>query len=540
MENAEAGPSHSQPPPYPPARPRPLPTTTYYTLEYPGLLRSPASLPAAIHTLGGQDALDAAFRRNSSVRPIELSFRPGEPFAHPVTGEVSDFRGVVVKVVKRKRKRRGEDKEGEDEGGVYTTEALGVARKVARFRAMADFSFAPQEPNRIIDLRRAMDRLDAKAITSFEFLPEKEDYILYPPGSSHEPEPSTPGAKSSLDPSPMPVSNMRVLPPPRFSRAPVPLRYDFRQNPSAYAVSFVDESTGEERTRFQNRWRHTISRITSIAFDDEAGVPQVEPEGAEKELDPMALAVLVRIRALFEQRPVWSRLAMRNQLTESEDHIMLNARAMYTYTGYTFSDGPWRDCHVRFGYDPRTTQDSRFYQRMQFRNLENDYGRRSAKRLLKSLDPTAEDVEEQSDWRGISVHRNRLLTRAHRNSHIFDGKVLHRHIGIYQLCDMPDPLLQGIIQDPAVVSPECTAMHGWYTRVAWERLRAIARRKFGALLEGRVLPDSECADLLTDELPAARELKERGRVSRPKGHNLAMEPAAPEEEAEVRLRRRLE
>ncbi|KZT62893.1 hypothetical protein CALCODRAFT_489420 [Calocera cornea HHB12733] len=588
MENAEAGPStsasnpnpdsHSTPnPPYTPALPRPLPQTSFYTLEYPGLLSAPtpaqpisASLPEVMRTLGGQHPLDAAFHRTSAIKPIELWLRPGEPFAHPVMGEVVDCRGIVLKVRKRRKRRRAgaEGVEGEGEGGVYTTEAIGTVRKAARFRAMADFSFAPQEPNRILDLRRSLVALDARAITSFELAPEKEDYVLYPPGwtGSVEPSPSPgPSKGGSLDPAaPAPVSNMRLIPPPRFSRSVVPARYDYRQNVATVPVPVPGPHTGEGEgegaggaqeqelgMRLQNKFRHSASKITQLAFDEPAeAVPREEPAGAQQKLDPPAMAVLVRVRALFEQRPVWSRLALRNQLTEEEDHVLMNTRGLYTYTGYNFSDGPWREFHIKWGYDPRTTKESRIYQRLQFRNLENDYSRRPMKRLLKGLDPSAEDVDEVLDWRGITVHRN-------RNSHIFDGKVLGRHVGLFQVCDMTDPLLQSIANDPASVSTEseCHPTYGWYTPVVWERLRAIARRKFAALLEGRVLPDAECADLLVDELPGITTLRElrkvaeekkwmelrgRGLVRRPKGHNLALDPAAPEEEAEVRLRKRLE
>jgi len=260
------------------------------------------------------------------------------------------------------------------------------------------------------------------------------------------------------------------------------------------------------------------------------------------------MRVLEKIRGVFEQRPIWSRLALRNQLTESEDHTLMNTRTMWTYTGYIFSDGPWRDFHVNWGYDPRKTTDARIYQRMQFRNFDNEYNRPTAVKLKKSVAEAAGAEAEDDDWRGIGYQRN-------RNSHIFDGQVLYRQVGNYQLCDMTDPLLQRYITDPNVITQECHPIHGWYQPITWERIRAIARRKFTALLSGRTLTDAECEDLLQADIPRdtlrgelrrmaearkVKELRDRGVVSRAKGRNMALGPMRPEEEAAERLRRRLE
>ncbi|EJU06250.1 hypothetical protein DACRYDRAFT_73628 [Dacryopinax primogenitus] len=562
MNNAQAGPSRTSDADtgYTPAPLLTLPPTTYCAVEYPGILRSLDSYPHALATLGGQDAVDTAFRRLASGRPMELYLRPEDKLAHPILGEVLEWRGMVVKVVKRRRKRKrpegentvdgeigngkGREKEEDEDGGVYTTEVLGMARKIARFRAMADFAFSPPEDEPIMNLRKSMDNLDAKAILAFEFKPVKEDYVVYPPGVSASPAPGTTKGASS-DPSAQPTSNLRLFPPPRFSRAAVPALYNSRKNIASIPVTVTDPTTGEERTRYQNKFRHSATPIATISYDA-PDVPEKEPEGAEKVLDQPSMRVLEKLRKLFEERPIWSRLALKNQLSEAEDQILVNTRPMYAYTGYIFSDGPWRDFHVKWGYDPRKIPESRIYQRMQFRNLENEYTRASSVRFRRANGE--EDLPMEEDWRGITLQRN-------RNTHIFNGRELFRNVGNYQLCDMTDPLLQKHIHDPNGVDQECDASYGWYTPTAWGRIRAIARLKFRGLVEGRILTDAECEDIETEELPEIalrnelrrsagqkklRELRQRGLIARSKGHNQALEPLPPEEEAEQRIRKRLE
>ena len=135
-----AGPSTIPPPPFTAPRPapeRPLPSTHYYSVEYPGFVR-PSSAPLAIDRLGGQHAIDSAFRRATGRDRVEslleLRLRKENPYAHPIPGEVVPTSNIVLKVVKRRRKRReGEPPDGPI--GEYTVEAVGVVPKTARFRS---------------------------------------------------------------------------------------------------------------------------------------------------------------------------------------------------------------------------------------------------------------------------------------------------------------------------------------------------------------------------------------------------------------------
>lgn len=110
-----------------------LPTTHFYSVEYPGYVQ-PSSVPLAIRTLGGQSSLETAFKRNATKTEtlLELNLRPRNPFAHPIPGDVVATNNVLMKVVRRKRRRL--DEEGMAIGE-YTAEVVGVIPKTARFRS---------------------------------------------------------------------------------------------------------------------------------------------------------------------------------------------------------------------------------------------------------------------------------------------------------------------------------------------------------------------------------------------------------------------
>jgi general transcription factor 3C polypeptide 5 (transcription factor C subunit 1) len=121
----------SSSPTRPEAPEHPLPSTPFFSIEYPGYVR-PTSIPLAINNLGGQSSLNNAFKRTATKTDtlLELSLRPGNPFAHPVPGDAVSTNNVLLRVVKRKRWRVEGDMMGE-----YTAEAVGVVSKTVRFRS---------------------------------------------------------------------------------------------------------------------------------------------------------------------------------------------------------------------------------------------------------------------------------------------------------------------------------------------------------------------------------------------------------------------
>ena len=114
-----------------------IPPTRVYSVEYPGYVQ-PTSVPEAVRRLGGQQALEKAFRKSNKPDSfLELRYRPDNPFAHPIAGEVVQTNSILLKVVKRRRKRViGAPTDEGDAGpiGEYTVEPVGLIPGTARFR----------------------------------------------------------------------------------------------------------------------------------------------------------------------------------------------------------------------------------------------------------------------------------------------------------------------------------------------------------------------------------------------------------------------
>lgn len=231
---------------------RPLPATHFYSVEYPGYVQQ-SSVPLAVRNLGGASKLENAFKRTAakSEALLELNLHCGNPYAHPIPGDVVGTSNILIKVTKRKRRRV------DDDGvvGDYIAEPIGVILKTVRFRsvsghynrdgiltaktAMADYQFQPDMSDSIAQLRLAMDRMDGKskqvghrscvdvcsevdAIRQYTIPEEKEDYVI---SSPVEGDPNIdPGLvkHSGLSAT---RSNLRLFPPPIFSRQGIPQNY---------------------------------------------------------------------------------------------------------------------------------------------------------------------------------------------------------------------------------------------------------------------------------------------------------------------------
>ncbi|KAH9998354.1 RNA polymerase III transcription factor IIIC subunit-domain-containing protein [Russula vinacea] len=476
-----------------------LPTAHFYSIEYPGYVR-PESVSKAIHALGDQSSIDRAFRRSAPREDslFELNLRPDNPFSHPLLGDLVPTNNILLRVVKRKLKKR--------------PPLPMMVMMTARFRSMADFQYQPAQDDPLSKLRGAMATLDGNG-GLYHRRPSAMDVDIDPQlvGRSH------PEAQHSTQ-----RSNLRLFPPPIFSRQGIPQNYNFKANPMSTVTTFVDETTGEEKERLINKGRWKGFGPTSVSFA-EKGVPTKPPSNVEEVRSQYDQSLVQRLEELFRTRPIWTRAALLNQFTPAQAREIQNSKVLLPLTCYVFGDGPWRDTMVRFGFDPRQDPQARFYQKLYFRNLNHPIGRASV-------------VSRRREGRTSVAPINRSSAeqaRDDRRSHIFDGVTLSSDTAAFQLCDITDPMLKEMIDEEEDIRESCNERDGWFTSRALERIKAVLRHKFFALLEDYVATDEECLKLL-EQQDGTKAIRPFARRPRPGKHNMA-KGAMPVEDAAVYL-----
>lgn len=153
---------------------------------------------------------------------------------------------------------------------------------------------------------------------------------------------------------------------------------------------------------------------------------------------------------------------------------------------YVFQDGPWRDTLIRFSYDPRKDVQARLfvfpllgtyiviyplisfssYQRLYFRNANHPIARpsviarRQDRTAANTQNRTVDGSEQDADRRLVHYsppfrRRVLLIFSNIRRSHIFDGKTVTKETAAFQLCDIVDPMLKEMIEDPNNMRDTC-------------------------------------------------------------------------------------
>ncbi|KAG2013884.1 hypothetical protein CC2G_010749 [Coprinopsis cinerea AmutBmut pab1-1] len=516
-----------------PATEHPLPQRQFYSVEYPGYVKE-SSVPKAIENLGGQGKIDRAFRRMAPKTEslMELTLHPGNPFAHPIPGDVVNTNNLLLKVTRRKRKQKDGVPPADGAIGEYKAEVVGVVAKTVRFRSMADFQYLPDMDDPISKLRVAMDNMDVDAICSYRIPPIKQSTASSSTGDvSMELDPQLfqeTGQPSTSQPPNEAPENLRLFPPPLFSRQTIAQGYNFKANSASIVTTTVDEETGEERKRLINKMRWKGYGPASIMFADNQ-VPTKPPDAVEKARDQANPKLLERLNELFETRPIWTRMSLFNQFTPLESREILNSKVILPLVCYVFQDGPWRDTLVKFGYDPRADNRARFYQRLYFRNANHPISRPSV-------------TTRRQDRTNVNLHIRNEQGDDRKNSHIFDGKTVSKETAAFQLCDIVDPMLREMIEDPDGLRESCDERDGWYTSHAFDRIKTVLRHKFFSVLEGHPATDEECRNLLanTESSSKSSSLLHRNQKLRAGKHNMAKGALRPEDAAAIRLRATLD
>ncbi|XP_067328086.1 general transcription factor 3C polypeptide 5 isoform X2 [Anolis sagrei] len=297
-------------------------------VEYPGVVRDPEK---ALLSLGGEEALTRVYADPS--RRLELYFRPKDPYCHPVCANRFPASSMLLRVKRRtRRKRAGAGGERAEEAVSIQVEVLGIVSTVYKFQGMSDFQFLAAQscpggaPRSLYDRVRLLQ-------------PEKEAFFM----------------------GRLPL----YIPPPIFSRLDTPVDYYYRPE-TQHREGYHHPLLSSENLIGLSRARRPHNAIF-VTFEEEE-VPTKPLEAAQQTWRRVCSNTLdhraeEELQKLFEVRPVWSRNAVKANISIHPDKL----KFLLPYLAYYMLTGPWRSLWVRFGYDPRKHPEAKVYQVLDFR-----------------------------------------------------------------------------------------------------------------------------------------------------------------------------
>jgi len=209
---------------------------------------------------------------------------------------------------------------------------------------------------------------------------------------------------------------------------------------------------------------------------DAREVPRGPPLGYNIEkLSEAYRKVVDQLRELLDKRPLITRRVATATLPELTIDTFANA---CPWVGYSFGAGPWRDVLIKYGIDPRLDPKYRFYQTFMLK-----LDRQTMAGSIIPAATTQTDVDKGT-------------AEELRQRHIFDGTTVTKEHGkMWQVCDITDPVLYGILRTDNIRT-ECDDFQwGWYHNGTLSKARIIMRDKVRCLLAGQVPPEDDYKEL---------------------------------------------
>ncbi|XP_019396405.1 PREDICTED: general transcription factor 3C polypeptide 5 [Crocodylus porosus] len=413
-------------------------------VEYPGLVRDVEKM---LRTLGGEDGVSRIYADPS--KRLELYFRPQDPYCHPACANRFPTSTMLLKVTRRRRMPRAPEA-GEappPPEATFEMQILGVVTTVYKFQGMSDFQYLAMHSGP-----------DGKQTSMYDKVlmlkPEKEEFY------NRE----------------LPL----YIPPPIFSRLDTPVDYYYRPD-THHREGYNNPQVSAENLIGLSRARRPHNAIF-VNFDDEE-TPDKPLEAAVQNwkkvcTNPVDKKVEEDLRKLFEIRPVWSRNAVKANISVHPDKLKL----LLPYLAYYMLTGPWRSLWVRFGYDPRKHSEAKIYQVLDFRircGMKYGYAPNDmpvkAKRSTYNYSlpitikkPVSHTVSIQDLKQGLgssstsSAKKTSSRYKLKDSMYIFQEGALppYRQM-FYQLCDLNVESLQKIIHRNDGMEAECSERDGW-------------------------------------------------------------------------------
>ncbi|PIA40884.1 hypothetical protein AQUCO_02400147v1 [Aquilegia coerulea] len=427
-----------------------LPENVGFAVHYPGY---PSSTARAIETLGGSQGIQKT--RNISSEPLELRFRPEDPYSHPAFGYLRPCSNLLLKISKQKTngdqdvvisKRIPECSLTNKESSEYincfpenlnnphessvSDNALGGVKKDNQPQ-MEDSAELAELSAEIV--ARVSEAYHFNGMVDYQHVVAVHAHA----GKNKNKRRDRAEVEPYSEKGPMDIDqeDLMILVPPLFSPKDVPEKIVLK--PSATL-----NSKKKLEAIVKQRWEMQIEPCLAIDFNIKEIPRKVKWENhITQGSDHWNLQMAVS--TLFDERPIWPTLSLNHHLLDKG--VTLGAhllRRLLFRTAYYFSTGPYRRLWIRKGYDPRKDPESRVYQRIDFR----------VPPPLRCTDENSTDKLKHM-WKDLCALR------------VFPCK---SQISL-QLFELVDDYIQEEIRKP----PEetCSFLTGWFSSYVLESLR---------------------------------------------------------------------
>ncbi|KAI1800565.1 RNA polymerase III transcription factor IIIC subunit-domain-containing protein [Daldinia bambusicola] len=447
-----------------------VPRREIIAIEHPSVI---LNLDKGLATFGSDPNFQKLLVDSGEPASVPLWFRPDNPTSKPIVSHHTVTNNILLKITVpkrtgRKRKRGSNEpfsgdvdisdgttatsgadqvssqarrdlpksilRKMQDNPEDYQVEAVGNIHATHRYRGLADFQFANTNPSFLRNIAEHMLPMKVSTLRRIKFAP----------GVSTGP-------------------GQEIIPPPHFTDRVIGFNYNYEQNPNTKVEG--DEAGKQQLINIQGRKKHSYGHFINNNQYPVPEKPRREPAMQVPE------GLMSQLHALMDERPIWTRRAILNRVTGNYSDSVL--RIALQLIGYQFRGGPWRDAFIKYGVDPRPDPSFRIYQTLAFKLERNIIG------------------TKKIPWEVVRKGQVKKRARENRNSHLWNGEDYSTDGKFWQVCDITDPFVRGII-DKAPLRETCDLKDsGWYHKGTWSKVKMVMKVKMVAIKRGRMGSDSD-------------------------------------------------
>ena len=180
--------------------------------------------------------------------------------------------------------------------------------------------------------------------------------------------------------------------------------------------------------------------------------------------------LLPMLEALFQERPIWSRVAL-NCKTGADSGSL---RSALSHVAYHFSSGPWKFSWIKFGIDPRMHPKYKWYQVVECKVARARHAR--SKALQASDYSFTTSLTDQAV--SIESAKSRQVPEYVRDpkSYLLTAEAaVHTARLSYQLIDIEIECMRELIRSTDGNETVCTKETGWFSAQDYEQIKFLVK-----------------------------------------------------------------
>lgn len=436
-----------------------------------------SSVQKAIDMCGGIHKIKNAFKEEGPLdtqQGLEMYLNHGDPTffnEHPLVGKKVPYRddSIILKIsipkgtLQKNNNNVVQSLKSLDEKD-YKVTPVAIVNNTIKFRELSDFQIRLDNSSAAIEFETKFKSLNWQGL---------QEYVETIPDNDAKPFENINNVILNRHLK-SPNSDYQLPPPPKFSMIGLPHLYKYKGNPLAKKSNGITEVKASYIKNYQILL-HGLTEKIKIPMEPHIDAlkcyQQAKKDGIypgtkkESRFYECLEECLAMLQKYFRQRPIWIKRHLDGLIPKRIHHTMRVALALLSYR---FVMGPWRNTYIKFGIDPRTSNEYAKYQTEYFKIEKRMVNSPVGKKNIPKLPSLIFDSNRPGDIDG----RFR-----------FNGTQIPWYLMLQIDILIDEPNINEVYRKAEYLDKP-NELTGWFKELDLVKMRRIMKYELGCLVQG--------------------------------------------------------